>query len=119
MSEHDETDPCALAAPSLAYMSSITVALGVVLEPGKVRCRGPQGWVARVTGTHPKYELARTFMERERDEAWVTHSLAGNGLYENRGLGEHEASGFFIVEGKLRRRVRTVPKETALAMVAR
>lgn len=100
-------------------MSSIEVATDVVLAPDKVKCRGPQGWVARISGTHPKYELVRTFMERERDKAWVTHSLTGHGLYEYRGLGVPEAAGFFVVEGALRRRVRIVSKDAAFAMATR
>lgn len=100
-------------------MSSITVATNVILEPGKVRCRGPQGWVARIVGIHPKYELVRIFMERERDKAWVTHILAGEGLYEYRGLGEPAANGFFVVKGTIRRRVRIITKEAAFALAAR
>jgi hypothetical protein len=105
--------------PSLSRMSSIEVATGVILAPDKVKCRGPQGWVARISGTHPKYELVRTFMDRERDKAWVTHTLVGHGLFEYRGLGELEAAGFFVVEGTLRRRVRIVSKEAAFTMAAR
>jgi hypothetical protein len=97
-------------------MRTIEVAPGAILSPTEVKSHGPQGWVALISGKDAKYEFKRTFMERTRDKAWVTHKLRGNGLYEYRGIGDEEAAGFFIVDGTFRRSVRVVPKPAALAM---
>lgn len=97
-------------------MKSIEVATGAILTPNEVKSRGPQGWVALITGKDPKYELKRTFMDRTRDKAWVTHKLQGNGLYEYRDIGDEAAAGFFIVDGTFRRSIRIVPRGAALAM---
>lgn len=84
----------------------------------------PEGWVARITGTHPKYELRRDFLETNRAAMRgkqkvdiVRHFLSGAGLYEFRNLGDEQAlSGFFVVT---ERRVELISKEAAFEQAAR
>ena len=97
-------------------MQTIEVGDGAQITPYEVKSRGLAGWVALVSGTHPKYELKREFLENKRKKAWVTYRLTERGLYEFRGLGPDESAGFFLLGGSFRRKVRLLERDMAFAL---
>ncbi|MET7983026.1 hypothetical protein [Streptomyces sp. NPDC005281] len=89
----------------------------VSITPRRVISDNSIGWVAKIRGTNTKYVYARTFLSRSGPPyGWP---LAGNGLYECRGIGaQGKFSGFFVVKGAFRGRVELVTPERA-AQLAR
>lgn len=119
-----ERNPGTVTRVKLDLGNSVTITRHWVSSPPPPDQWTAEGWVALVTGTDPKYELRRTFAERDLDGSsgkrptdLVRYILSGPGLYEFRKLGEGQAlSGFFLVEG---RRIRVVAKEDAFDRAAR
>lgn len=95
------------------------------ISPQWVKTKTTLGWVARIAGTHPEYELTREFLARETPEnpelprGWNWWRIPGNGLYEYRKLGDTTLQGFFTVDGTLRKQVRLIDARAAFAMAAR
>lgn len=76
----------------------------------RVRGRGLGGsaWVAKITGTHPKFNFERAFIDARKDlsrsglSGTMDWNLDGDGVYEYRGFAASSnsvASGFVRVEG--------------------
>lgn len=106
-------------------MQRLDLGDGAVITPTTLTTRSMIGrWVAKVTGPDRKYVLEREFlpdskvtkrMVEGKPEWTATVVLAGPGLYEYRGVGEHgELAGFFaVVRGAFRSRVELVSPEEA------
>jgi hypothetical protein len=90
----------------------------VTITPQLLGCEIGLGWVAKIHGTHAKYDYARTFLSRSGPPwGW---KLPDNGLYECREIGPYgRFSCFFVVKGVFRRRVELVPKEIAAKLARR
>lgn len=99
-------------------MKKLDLGSGVVITPARVSAATLNGWVALITGTDPKYELKRTFLDK--DSAFrdgpngrvysARYSVPRNGLYEFRNIG---AEGFFRVSGTFRKSVELVEQAEA------
>ncbi|MFJ2862580.1 hypothetical protein [Kitasatospora sp. NPDC087314] len=99
-------------------MDPIEIAPGVMVTPKFVADESSVGMLARIRGTHPRYELARDFLRRSGPPwGWI---VPGNGLYEWRvRSGDRDGARFFVVKGALRRTAEVVLQETATALASR
>ncbi|WP_157882273.1 hypothetical protein [Streptomyces rubellomurinus] len=96
-------------------MNPVEIASGVKVTPRFVADDSSVGTLARILGTHERYELSREFLRRSGPPwGW---GIPSTGLYEWRARSDdHDGARFFVVTGSFRRKVEMVSREEAFAL---
>lgn len=99
-------------------MESIEIAPGVILTTKFLASEDSAGTLARIGGTHQRYEFARTFLSRSGPPwGWPISAV---GLYEWRVRSDdRDSAQFFVIEGAWRRQAKLVTREVASTLAAR